>query len=98
MTFHIIVQEVAEKTVPLEVRQHVKHDKRGILSMGRMEDPDSGGSSFSILLDSAPHLDMRYSIFGYHKLHPQSLLLLHLQFLCHQQALCAVVQRSYRWF
>ncbi|KAL3138622.1 hypothetical protein ABBQ32_006386 [Trebouxia sp. C0010 RCD-2024] len=57
-------QEEAEKTVPLEVQQDIKHNKRGILSMGRLEDPNSGGSSFSILLDSAPHLDMRYTIFG----------------------------------
>ena len=60
-----IVQEEEDKTVPLEVHQHVKHDKRGILSMGRLDDPHSGGSSFSILLGPAPHLDMHYGIFGY---------------------------------
>lgn len=73
MSFHVFMQEEAEKTVPLEVQQHIKHNKRGSLSMGRLEDPNSGGSSFSILLDSAPHLDMRYTIFGYCKLRWQCL-------------------------
>jgi len=50
--------------VPLEVRPDVKHTRRGILSMARSDDPHSGGSSFSILLGAAPHLDMNYAIFG----------------------------------
>ena len=66
------MQEEAEKTVPLEVQQHVKHHKRGILSMGRMDDPDSGRSSFSILLGPAPHLDMHYTIWGYGKASQQT--------------------------
>lgn len=64
-TFLVLMQEEGEKTVPLEVQHHVKHNKRGILSMGRLDDPNSGGSSFSILLGPAPHLDMLYTIFGY---------------------------------
>ncbi|XP_071724001.1 peptidyl-prolyl cis-trans isomerase CYP23 [Rutidosis leptorrhynchoides] len=52
----------AEKTVVGEFSD-VKH-VRGILSMGRHEDPNSGGSSFSILLGDAPHLDRKYAIFG----------------------------------
>lgn len=56
--------EYGDKFVPLEVIPEVKHDKRGILSMGRHSDPDSGKSSFSILLGPAPHLDMEYTIFG----------------------------------
>ena len=58
------MQDEESKTVPLEVQRNVKHDKRGILSMGRLDDPNSGGSSFSILLGPAPHLDMNYAIFG----------------------------------
>jgi cyclophilin family peptidyl-prolyl cis-trans isomerase len=54
----------AEKRVPLEVTPDVKHDRRGILSMARGDNPNSGGSSFSILLGAAPHLDMQYAIFG----------------------------------
>ena len=57
-------QEDGDKSVPLEVLPEVKHDKRGILSMGRHSDPNSGKSSFSILLGPAPHLDMQYTIFG----------------------------------
>ncbi|CAK9137107.1 unnamed protein product [Ilex paraguariensis] len=52
----------AEKTVVGEFSD-VKH-VRGILSMGRYADPDSGSSSFSILLGNAPHLDGQYAIFG----------------------------------
>ncbi|KAL8161522.1 hypothetical protein V2J09_013011 [Rumex salicifolius] len=42
---------------------NVKH-VRGILSMGRYSDPNSGTSSFSILLGNAPHLDGQYAVFG----------------------------------
>ncbi|XP_057949151.1 peptidyl-prolyl cis-trans isomerase CYP23 [Malania oleifera] len=52
----------AEKTVVGEFSD-VKH-VRGILSMGRYDDPDSASSSFSILLGNAPHLDGQYAIFG----------------------------------
>jgi cyclophilin family peptidyl-prolyl cis-trans isomerase len=37
----------------------------GVLSMGRYNDPNSGTSSFSILLGNAPHLDMQYTIFAW---------------------------------
>lgn len=53
----------AEKTVPLEVRSDVKHDRRGLLSMARADDPNSGGSSFSVMLGPAPHLDMKVHTF-----------------------------------
>lgn len=56
-------QEHAKKTVPLEVVSGTHHTL-GTLSMARSSDPNSGGSSFSVLLGSAPHLDMQYSIFG----------------------------------
>ncbi|XP_038889441.1 peptidyl-prolyl cis-trans isomerase CYP23 [Benincasa hispida] len=52
----------AEKTVVGEFSD-VKH-VRGILSMGRYDDPDSAQSSFSMLLGDAPHLDGKYAIFG----------------------------------
>ncbi|CAK8536774.1 unnamed protein product [Lathyrus sativus] len=55
-------RRVAEKTVVGEFSD-VKH-VRGILSMGRFDDPDSGGSSFSMLLGDSPHLDGKYAIFG----------------------------------
>jgi len=53
----------ASRNVPLEVVESVRH-VAGVLSMGRYDDPNSGTSSFSILLGSAPHLDMHYTIFG----------------------------------
>ncbi|CAN6727356.1 unnamed protein product [Malus baccata var. baccata] len=68
----------AEKTVVGEFSA-VKH-VRGILSMGsysevsifliylirslKYEDPNSAGSSFSMLLGDSPHLDGKYAIFG----------------------------------
>lgn len=50
------------KNVPAEFTP-IRH-VRGILSMGRMADPNSGGSSFSMLLGKAPHLDSQYTVFG----------------------------------
>jgi hypothetical protein len=45
-------------------RSTAKHI-RGSLSMAREDgDPDSGTTSFSILLGNAPHLDGNYTIFG----------------------------------
>ncbi|KAA8529446.1 hypothetical protein F0562_033755 [Nyssa sinensis] len=55
-------REEAEKTIIGEFSA-VKH-VRGILSMGRFADPNSAGSSFSMLLGDAPHLDGQYAIFG----------------------------------
>ena len=52
----------AMKTVPAEFTS-IRH-VRGILSMGRTEDPNSGGSSFSMLLGRAAHLDNEYTVFG----------------------------------
>ena len=54
----------AAKNVPLEVRADAKHSGRGILSMARWDDPNSGAASFSITLGPAPHLDMTYTVFG----------------------------------
>ena len=36
--------------MPLEVKKMLKHSKRGLLSMARYDDPNSGSSSFSITL------------------------------------------------
>ncbi|CAH8349746.1 unnamed protein product [Eruca vesicaria subsp. sativa] len=55
-------RKIAYKTVLGEFSD-VKH-VRGILSMGRHDDPNSGGSSFSMLLGDAPHLDGKYAVFG----------------------------------
>jgi len=52
----------APKTVPAEFTA-IRH-VRGILSMGRTSDPNSGGSSFSMLLGRAAHLDHEYTVFG----------------------------------
>ena len=38
--------------------------KRGVLSMARAMDKDSGGSQFFIMVEDAPHLDGEYAAFG----------------------------------
>ena len=58
------MQKADEVRVPLEVHEELKHHRRGLLSMARHSDPNSGGTSFSIMLNPAPHLDMQYTIFG----------------------------------
>ena len=51
------------RKIPAEFN-NIKH-QRGVLSLARDDhDPDSGESSFSILLADAPHLDGQYTIFG----------------------------------
>jgi len=57
------LREVAKKNVPDEFTTEVKHVK-GMLSMGKFDEPNTGTSSFSMLLGSAPFLDGRYTIFG----------------------------------
>ena len=37
---------------------------RGVLSMARAMDPNSGGSQFFIMVEDAPHLDGQYAAFG----------------------------------
>ena len=42
---------------------NLKHE-RGVISMARSGEPDSAGSQFFIMHDSAPHLDGQYAAFG----------------------------------
>ena len=50
-------------TIEDEFSKTLKH-KEGILSMARTMMPHSAGSQFFIMLESAPHLDGQYAIFG----------------------------------
>ncbi len=49
-------------TLPAEFNK-VVHEK-GILSAARTADPNSAGSQFFIMVDKAPHLDGKYTVFG----------------------------------
>ena len=49
-------------TLPAEFNK-IRHT-RGILSMARSNDPNSGGSQFFICAADAPHLDGQYTVFG----------------------------------
>ncbi|MCT4508957.1 MAG: peptidylprolyl isomerase [Tepidibacter sp.] len=42
---------------------NLKHE-RGVLSMARTMDPNSGGSQFFIMVARSPHLDNQYASFG----------------------------------
>ena len=42
---------------------NLKHE-RGVISMARSSDPNSAGSQFFIMVESAPHLDGEYAAFG----------------------------------
>jgi len=57
------LRAVAKKNVPDEFDATLTH-KRGVLSMGKFEEPDTGTSSFSMVLGPAPFLDGKYTIFG----------------------------------
>ena len=48
---------------PTSTFPELKH-VRGMLSMGKFDEPGSGTSSFSMLLGKAPSLDGKYTIFG----------------------------------
>tara|TARA_Y100001968_G_C19434698_1_gene758997 strand:+ start:2135 stop:2794 length:660 start_codon:yes stop_codon:yes gene_type:complete len=49
-------------TIPAEFNN--KTHTRGVLSMARANNPNSGGSQFFICAASAPHLDGQYTVFG----------------------------------
>lgn len=44
-------------------KNDLKHE-RGVISMARSEDPNSAGSQFFIMVDTASHLDGQYAAFG----------------------------------
>ena len=58
--------EQVEAIHPLAAEFSQLRHRRGTLSMARYDDrPDSGETSFSILLGDAPHLDGKYTVFGH---------------------------------
>jgi peptidyl-prolyl cis-trans isomerase B (cyclophilin B) len=50
-------------SIPAEFDANLKHT-RGVVSMARASDPNSGGSQFFIMFASASHLDGSYAAFG----------------------------------
>lgn len=50
--------------VPIPLENGSLLHKRGVLSLAHGDDPNSGETSFSILLADAPHLDGKFTIFG----------------------------------
>jgi len=54
----------SEKTIKLEVTPKLRFDSAGVMGMARTQDPNSATSQFFITLNAAPHLDMKYAVFG----------------------------------
>ncbi len=50
---------------PLKAEFNQNKHVRGVLSMARTDDPNSGMDSFFIVLDTQPHLDGKYTAFGF---------------------------------
>ncbi|CAD7704367.1 unnamed protein product [Ostreobium quekettii] len=57
------IKKLDRKRMPLEVSEELVHEA-GSVSLAHGGDPDTGGSSFAILLNRAPHLDGNYTVFG----------------------------------
>jgi cyclophilin family peptidyl-prolyl cis-trans isomerase len=55
-------QRATIRPIPLEISP-MRHT-RGVLSLAHGDDPNSGETSFSILLADAAHLDGKFTIFG----------------------------------
>lgn len=55
-------QRATMRPIPLEISP-MRHT-RGVLSLAHGDDPNSGETSFSILLADAAHLDGKFTIFG----------------------------------
>ena len=56
--------ETDESTWDLPAEFSPTSHERGILSMARSQDPDSGGSQFFICVDDSLFLDNQYTVFG----------------------------------
>ena len=52
------------KTIPLEVRNSLYHNRAGMVAMARSTAPDSASSQFYITLAAQPALDGKYAVFG----------------------------------
>ena len=59
-----IGKESEPSTWDLPAEFSSRSHSRGILSMARSQNPDSGGSQFFICLADAPRLDSQYTVFG----------------------------------
>ena len=53
------------KTIPLEISPKLRHDRAGVISMARTDDPNSATSQFFVTLAPAAFLDDGYAAFGY---------------------------------
>ena len=62
--YYGIGDEASKNTWNLPAEFNKIRHTRGILSMARSNDPNSGGSQFFICAADAPHLDGQYTVFG----------------------------------
>jgi peptidyl-prolyl cis-trans isomerase B (cyclophilin B) len=54
----------SKKTIPLEAKNKLSHNTKGMVAMARGGDPDSASSQFYITLAPQTALDGKYAIFG----------------------------------
>ena len=54
----------SEETIPLEVKNKLSHNGKGVLAMARSMAPDSASSQFYITIKAQPSLDGKYAVFG----------------------------------
>ncbi|MBX2860524.1 MAG: peptidylprolyl isomerase [Vampirovibrio sp.] len=54
----------SDNKIPLEVDNKLSHKHKGMVAMARGPSPNSATSQFYITLDSHPHLDGKYAVFG----------------------------------
>jgi cyclophilin family peptidyl-prolyl cis-trans isomerase len=62
---YIDPQTGKERTLPLELDQHLHHNAAGVVAMARFgSDMNSASSQFYITLKALPNLDNKYTVFG----------------------------------
>jgi peptidylprolyl isomerase/peptidyl-prolyl cis-trans isomerase B (cyclophilin B) len=54
----------SDRRVPLEVKNRLSHNAKGMVAMARGSDPNSATSQFYITLSPQPQLDGKYAVFG----------------------------------
>lgn len=52
------------RSIPLEIKNNLRHSEAGMLAMARAGAPDSASCQFYLTLAACPQLDDKYAVFG----------------------------------